>query len=66
MYVIRNLLRYGISLKASMESMPIALHGIKTEGKSEYMASRDAIRPMGNSIQFAKRIDAIHKPFGLE
>ena len=49
-----------------MESMPIALYGIKTEGKNGYTASRDAIRPMGNSIQFAKRIDAIHKPFGLE
>jgi hypothetical protein len=29
-------------------------------------ASRDAIRPMGNFMQFAKQIDAIHKPFGLE
>jgi len=40
-----------------MESMLFALNGIKTEGKSGYTASRDAIRPMGNSI---------HKPFGLE
>ena len=43
-----------------------ALHGIKSEGKRGYTASRDAIRPMGNSIQFAQRIDAMHKPIGLE
>ena len=31
--------------------------------------TRKAVMPYaqkGNSIQFAKRIDAIHKPFGLE
>ena len=50
-----------------MESMhSVALNGIKTEGEGD---TRQAVMPYaqkGNSIQFAKRIDAIHKPFGLE
>ena len=67
LYGIRNTLRYGISHLARMESMQRAslLYGIKNEGKGMH-AVRDAIRLMGNSIQFALRIDAIHKPFGLE
>ena len=39
-------------------------NGIKTEGGSGYTANRDAIRPTGNSIQFALRIDAIPSPTG--
>ena len=42
------------------------MYGIKTEGGSGYTASRDAIRPTGNSIQFALRIDAIPSPSVLD
>ena len=54
------------STVGGMESMhSVALYGIKTEGRGIHGKPR-CHTPVGNSMQFAKRIDAIHKPFGLE
>ena len=64
---IDTLCRMESATRCGMESMhSVTLNGIKSEEEGD---TRQAVMPYaqrGNSIQFAKRIDTIHKPFGLE